>query len=98
MAMKTGRNNSIFMKGALESAGLGEIAYFLNKAKQNVQFAVMALEETDFDLARRTLADGEARLDSIRKAVSEVDELLETVHGDMAEEAANMEENEVQEI
>ena len=96
--MNKGRKTSNFIKGTLESAGLGEVAYFLGKAKQNVQFAVMALEDTDFTLSRRTLADGEARLDSIRKAVYEMDELLEMVHSNIAGEIDNKEEDEGQEI
>jgi len=96
--MNRGRKTSNFIRGTLESAGLGEIAYFLGKAKQNVQFAVTALEGTDFSLSMRVLSDGEARLDSIRRAVYEMDELLEMVHSDIAEEIENKEEGEDQEI
>ena len=96
--MNRGRKTSNFIRGTLESAGLGEIAYFLGKAKQNVQFAVTALEGTDFSFSMRVLSDGEARLDSIRRAVYEMDELLEMVHSDIAEEIENKEEGEDQEI
>lgn len=46
--METGRKNSKFHRGVLENAGLGEVAFFLKKAKQNILYAATALEHTDF--------------------------------------------------
>ena len=38
---------SRFYAGALESAGLGEAAFFLRKAKQNLSYALYAIENMD---------------------------------------------------
>jgi hypothetical protein len=48
MAANTGRKNPKIYRGVLENAGLGEVAFFLKKAKQEILYAVMALEHTDF--------------------------------------------------
>jgi len=47
MKTETGRKNLKFYRGVLENAGLGEVSFFLKKAKQNILYAVMALEHTD---------------------------------------------------
>lgn len=46
--MNQGRKNLKIGRGVLEHAGLGEVAFFLKKARQNILYAEMALEHTDF--------------------------------------------------
>ena len=43
-----GRKYLSFHRGVLESAGLGEVSYFLKKARQQLENARFALEHTEF--------------------------------------------------
>lgn len=36
-----------FNRGVLENAGLGEVSFYLKKAKQDILYATIALEHTD---------------------------------------------------
>lgn len=69
--MTIGRKNLKFYRGVLESAGLGEVAFFLKKAKQDVLYAALALENTDFSAFAEFNAI-QAKLVKLRDLVAEV--------------------------
>ena len=66
-----GRKNTKFYKGVLESAGLGEVSFFLKKAKQNILYAAMALENTDFS-SLDELPAIQAKIVRLRDFVAEI--------------------------
>jgi hypothetical protein len=69
--MIPGRKNLKMNRGVLENAGLGEVAFFLKKAKQEVLYASMALEHTDFS-SFGELTALQAKLVKLRDLVAEV--------------------------
>ena len=60
---------TVFQRGVLENAGLGEIAYFLKKAKQNIDFARFSLQNTDF-------SESAAVFDTVSSRATAMDTLL----------------------
>jgi hypothetical protein len=84
--MIPGRKNLKFNRGALENAGLGEVAFFLKKAKQEVLYAAMALEHTDFSSFDEVTAL-QAKLVKLRDLVAEVSGDIEQAGIALAHEA-----------
>ena len=71
--MRPGRKNLKFFRGVLESAGLGEVAFFLKKAQQNISFAKVSLDNTDFSSFSKLPAIQE-KIARIRNLIGEVDQ------------------------
>lgn len=61
------RRIAVIHKGALEAAGLGEVSYFLRKARQQIDHARFALENIDFSRSAEMLDSTGARVDEIEK-------------------------------
>jgi hypothetical protein len=89
--IESGRRISRFYAGAMESAGLGEAAHFLRKAKQQIVYAKFALENMEkadaLDLTGHRVS---AIIESIGEALSE----LETTEMALVVEAEEKEEEE----
>lgn len=83
--MTTGRKNLKFYRGVLENAGLGEVAFFLKKAKQEVLYAALALEHTDFSSLDEVTAI-QAKLVRLRDLVAEVSNDIDTTEQKLASE------------
>lgn len=81
-----GRKNTFIYKGVLESAGLSEVAYFLEKAKENVRYATFALEHTDFETAKQSLHASAGRFDDLGRLLSELQTAVESIGNEVAEE------------
>lgn len=64
-----GRKYLSFHRGVLESAGLGETAHFLKKARQNLEYAKFSLDNTEF-------ADELTAFDSVSSKISELNRLI----------------------
>jgi hypothetical protein len=84
--MIPGRKNLKIHRGVLENAGLGEVAYFLKKAKQEVLYAAMALEHTDFSSFDEVTAL-QAKLVKLRDLVAEVSGDIDRTEQAIASEA-----------
>lgn len=74
--MDKGRKNIKFYRGVLESAGLGEVSFFLKKAKQDVLYATMALENTDFS-SFDELPALQAKIVNLRDFIANLSESIE---------------------
>lgn len=85
-SMIHGRKNLKFSRGVLENAGLGEVAFFLKKAKQEVLYAAMALEHTDFSSFDEVTAL-QAKLVRLRDLVAEVSGDIDGAAQSLATEA-----------
>jgi hypothetical protein len=66
------RRISRFRRGDLVSSGLGEAAYYLKKAKQNLSFAIFGLENADFDEAAEVLKGEDLSVESLTKKIAEM--------------------------
>lgn len=64
---ESSRRIAVIHKGALEAAGLGEVAYFLRKARQQLDHAKFALENIDFSRSAEMLQNAGSRVDAIEK-------------------------------
>lgn len=93
----SGRKNPFMYKGVLENAGLTEVAYFLEKAKENVRYAVFALDNTDFDEARKSLPDVSGKFDELSRLLGELVVAVEGIGMDVADELIEKEFSEEQE-
>lgn len=77
----------------MESAGLGEAAHFLRKAKQQISYAQFALDNIDqTDMLEVT----RARIDELTKTIGEAMSEIETAEVALVEKAeeTDMEETE----
>lgn len=83
--MKSSREKTIFHKGVLESAGLGEVAFFLKKAKQNILYAEMTLEHTDFSSTRELVGLHE-KANRLRDLIAEMSSDIEAAGNSFVEE------------
>lgn len=59
-------------RGALEAAGLGEVSYFLKKARQQLEHAKYALDEIDFSRSAELLSDAQSRIDAMDRMMVEI--------------------------
>jgi hypothetical protein len=82
----SGRKNPFIYKGVLESAGLGEVAYFLEKAKENIRYAAFTLDHTDFDTAKRSLHASAGRFDDLGRLLAELQQAVESIGNEVAED------------
>lgn len=90
--MTTGRKNLKFYRGVLENAGLGEVAFFLKKAKQEVLYAALALEHTDFTSYNEVIAL-QAKLVKLRNLVAEVSGDIDRTEQSIASEIIEREDD-----
>lgn len=91
---ETGRKFTGIYRGSLESAGLGELAYFLKKAKSQIDNARFTLDNTDFSRSLEILKNATEKISAIDRLIVDMRNDLE-----MAEQAAliSMEEKETRE-
>ena len=80
--MKISREKTRFYRGVLENAGLGEVAFFLKKAKQNILYAEMALQHTDFSSTRHIAA--------MQDRIGQMRDLMAALSGDMEKTEAEL--------
>lgn len=93
MRNETGSSKTTgIQRGALESAGLGEIAYFLKKARQQLEHARFTLENIDFTRSAEMVASSQSRIDAINNLMIEMRVDLEK-----AEQAALLQVEEAEE-
>ena len=90
MNERQGRKNLKIGRGVLENAGLGEVSFFLKKAKQNVLYAAMALEHTDFS-SFDELPAIQAKLVKLRDLIAEVSDGIERTEQNLVAEIAERE-------
>lgn len=88
--MNPSRKNLNFNRGVLENAGLGEAAFFLKKAKQNILYAAMALEHTDFS-SFDELTALQANIVKLRDLIVVVSEGMDQAERNLVAEVANKE-------
>ena len=89
MNTKTGREKPRFYRGVLENAGLGEAAFFLKKAKQDVLYAATAIEHTDFSAIE--VAGLQGKIDGLRNLIAEVSGDIENAESGLAAAVAQRE-------
>ena len=92
--MNKGRKNISFYKGVLESAGLGEVSYFLKKAKQNLAHASFALENTDFSSVIEDMASLSDRIDGLKESMNVINLDIEKVELGLVNRVVSAEEEE----
>ena len=88
--MNPSRKNLNFNRGVLENAGLGEAAFFLKKAKQNILYAAMALEHTDFS-SFDELTALQANIVKLRDLIVVVSEGMDQAERNLVAEVASKE-------
>ena len=72
------RHPKVF-KGVLENAGLGEVAFYLKKAKQNLAYAGYALDNTDFDEVREKSKGINRKVELLKNTILEIDEEIDNL-------------------
>jgi len=73
--MRMSENNrkiSNIQRGALESAGLGEVAFFLRNARKQIDHAKFALENIDFSRSCELLESAKTRVAEIERLMVEM--------------------------
>ena len=85
---------SSFYTGVLESAGLGEIAYFLKAVKKNLAYACYSLENTDFTEISSKAKGLEKKIVSLKNMLQELDQEIENLGQALADEIENAKEAE----
>ena len=93
MNQSAGRKNPKFYRGVLENAGLGEVAFFLKKAKQNLLYAVVALENTDFS-SFDELSAIQAKIVKLRDFIAELSDDMEQTEQRLVAEVVRRESSE----
>ena len=88
--MNPSRKNLNFNRGVLENAGLGEAAFFLKKAKQNILYAAMVLEHTDFS-SFDELTALQANIVKLRDLIVVVSEGMDQAERNLVAEVASKE-------
>lgn len=78
----------------MEGAGLGEAAFFLNKAKQQISYAQIALENIDQSHALDATV---VRLNALIQGIGEAMFEIETSESELVEAAEEHEEKEADE-
>ena len=81
-------------KGVLENAGLGEVAFYLKKAKQQLAYAEYALDNTNFSDALSRSKKIEVKIQLIRNTILELDEEIENLGLDLINELEKIDESE----
>ncbi len=72
-----GSKVSRFGRGELESVGLAEVAHFLRKAKQNIEHARFALDNTDFSVVSEMLSPAQNKVAEISALIVEMRRCIE---------------------
>ena len=90
MATKTSK----IFKGVLENAGLGEVAFYLKKAKQNLSYAEYTLSNTDFSEVASRSKTIDKKIQLLRNTILELDEEIENIGLDIVRELENINESE----
>lgn len=91
------RKVAVIHTGALEAAGLGEVAYFLRKARQQIDHARFALENIDFSRSAKMLEDAGTRVDDIEKLMTDMRNALAWAEQAALDSAAEKEEFDAEE-
>jgi hypothetical protein len=86
------RKNTVFHRGYLESAGLGEVSYFLKKARLNIDYAIFSLEHTDFSEAGKILSDAETAVGDINRMIIGLRAKLDDAEVSIVNASENLEE------
>jgi hypothetical protein len=86
-----GSKNAVFCRGELESAGLAEVAYFLKKAKQNIEYARFALDSTDFSVVSDMLNPAENKIAEIAALIVSTRRSIEVAERNIAGHAEGVE-------
>jgi hypothetical protein len=89
-----GRKKPKFYKGTLANAGLGEAEYFLRKAAQNVDYALMALEGMDVDDALASVNDIGEKISLLLAGAGDLRDSFADAEASLLEEAEKKEARE----
>jgi predicted translin family RNA/ssDNA-binding protein len=81
-------------KGVLESAGLGEVAFYLKKVKQNLGYASYALDNTDFEEISAKSKKIDKKIEALKNTILELDEDIENLGNELCETLENTNETE----
>ena len=93
--MKLG--NPKYFHGVLESAGLGEVGYYLKKAKTNLGYAEYTLNSTDFSEITDRARDLKKKIANLHNTIVEIDVEIDRVMADMATAIEEVKESEEEE-
>ena len=85
---------SSFYSGVMESAGLGEVAYFLKAVKKNLAYACFALDNTSFTEISTKAKGLEKKIVSLKNMLQELDLEIENLGQALAEEIEDAKEAE----
>ena len=92
------RKSPKLYKGVLENSSLAEVAFFLKKAKQNIAYASMALEQTDFTSALEEVKGLSDKITLMTQALADVSFSINHLEGQMIREVARAESSEDEEV
>ena len=86
--------SKIKFRGVLENAGLGEMSFYLKKAKQYLSYAVFSLDNTNFSDVASQSKKVEQKLAQLRQTISELDEEIENLGTDLVKAVQEAHEKE----
>lgn len=80
MTIRTsGGKNTRFYGGVLESAGLSEVAYFLKKARQDVIYAAVSMQNAELKSVRDEVEGGLMKIESITSSIDELSRQIDAL-------------------
>jgi hypothetical protein len=92
MDRSTSSKYSTFHRGVLESGSLAEVAHFIKKAKQQLDYARYAIENSDFSFAEEVLSPVDNKIAEISRMIVETRLAVEVAAANMTRKADALEE------
>lgn len=89
-----GSKFSAFRKGTLESSSLAEVAHFIKKAKQQLEYAKYALDNADFEYTNEVLSPVENKISEISHMIVETRRAIEIAAARIVDESNESDERE----
>jgi hypothetical protein len=86
-----GSKFALFHRGELESAGLAEVAHFIKKAKQQLDNARYAIENTDFSATSEMLNPADNKIAEIGRLIIETRRAIEVAEVKIARSVEEIE-------
>ena len=81
-------------KGVLENAGLGEVAFYLKKAKTYLSYSLYALDNTDFKDVTSKSKSINKKIELLKNTILEIDNEIDDLGLELANEVEEINEEE----
>jgi len=86
-----GRKKPRFNKGVLENAGLSEVAHFLKKAKQQMEYAAFAIEHADLGEVADKVHMASEKIGLLVEGIEDIQNAIDEAERELLQEAEKAE-------